>query len=362
MAAAACGSPTSRPPQEEPPEAAPAGARKRGGDARRRQAALFFLNNISLDGRPPSCPAPGKPSQGLPASPAPGEPQPPPQRAEEEARGAASAEPAPRLLLPPTGPHGPPPGFLLPPTAELDPSRGLGAAAALLPQLLLGSPLCPVPAAAAAAVSPAALAGVLMGAPKTGIAPPGLLSPTQGAPVGGGGGGGLPLEVQRQRMKHISGSPRHKGLKKVHFIKNMRQYDTRNSRIVLICAKRTLCVAFSILPYGESLRISELRIEGQKQRHPSGGISATSEMVFGMEGVELGADGKVVSYAKFLYPTNALMGHKSDGISAVSVCRASASRTAGGSRYKTSAAKTIPSTADLGKSLNKYILPFCIFF
>ncbi|XP_026520671.1 CDK5 and ABL1 enzyme substrate 2 [Notechis scutatus] len=354
MAAAACGSPTSRPPQEEPPEAAPAGARKRGGDARRRQAALFFLNNISLDGRPPSCPAPGKPSQGLPASPAPGEPQPPPpppQRPEEEARGAASAEPAPRLLLP--GPHGPPPGFLLPPTAELDPSRGLGAAAALLPQLLLGSPLCPVPAAA---VSPAALAGVLMGAPKTGIAPPGLLSPTQGAPVGGGGGaGGLPLEVQRQRTKHVSGSPRHKGLKKVHFIKNMRQYDTRNSRIVLICAKRTLCVAFSILPYGESLRISELRIEGQKQRHPSGGISVTSEMVFGMEGVELGADGKVVSYAKFLYPTNALMGHKSDGISAVSVCRASASRTAGGSRYKTSAAKTIPSTADLGNEVGELI-------
>ena len=34
----------------------------------------------------------------------------------------------------------------------------------------------------------------------------------------------------RCRTKHISGSPRHKGLKKTHFIKNMRQYDTRNSR------------------------------------------------------------------------------------------------------------------------------------
>lgn len=32
------------------------------------------------------------------------------------------------------------------------------------------------------------------------------------------------------RTKHISGSPRHKGLKKTHFIKNMRQYDTKNSR------------------------------------------------------------------------------------------------------------------------------------
>ncbi|XP_070600588.1 CDK5 and ABL1 enzyme substrate 2 [Erythrolamprus reginae] len=346
MAAAACGSSTGRPPQEEPP--ATSGARKRGGDARRRQAALFFLNNISLDGRPPPCSAPGKPS------PAPGEPQspPPPPPPEEEAGGAASAEPAPPCLLLPTGVHGPPPGFLLPPAAELDPSRGLGAAAALLPQLLLGSPLCPVPA-----VSPAALAGVLVGAPKAGVAPPGLLSPGPGAPVGAaaGGGGGLPLEVQRQRTKHVSGSPRHKGLKKVHFIKNMRQYDTRNSRIVLICAKRTLCVAFSILPYGESLRISELRIDGQKQRHPSGGISVTTEMVLGMEGVELGADGKVVSYAKFLYPTNALVGHKSDGIGAVSICRASASRTAGGSRYKTSAAKTIPSTADLGNEVGELI-------
>ncbi|KAL7985643.1 hypothetical protein Chor_004213 [Crotalus horridus] len=98
---------------------------------------------------------------------------------------------------------------------------------------------------------------------------------------------------------------------------------------------------------------SELRIEGQKQRHPSGGISATTEMVLGMEGVELGADGKVVSYANFLYPTNALVGHKSDGISAVSICRATTSRTVGGSRYKPSAAKTIPSTADLGNEVGE---------
>uniref|UniRef100_A0ACB8F6N1 CDK5 and ABL1 enzyme substrate 2 n=1 Tax=Sphaerodactylus townsendi TaxID=933632 RepID=A0ACB8F6N1_9SAUR len=64
------------------------------------------------------------------------------------------------------------------------------------------------------------------------------------------------LHMGRQRETNaLSGSPGHKGLKKVHFIKNMRQCDTKNSRIVLICAKRTLCVAFSILPYGESLRI-----------------------------------------------------------------------------------------------------------
>uniref|UniRef100_A0A8C3RNH3 Cdk5 and Abl enzyme substrate 2 n=1 Tax=Chelydra serpentina TaxID=8475 RepID=A0A8C3RNH3_CHESE len=136
--------------------------------------------------------------------------------------------------------------------------------------------------------------------------------------------------------KHTSGSPRHKSLKKMHFIKNMRQYDTKNSRIVLICAKRTLCVAFSILPYGESLRISDLKMEGQKQRHPSGGVSVSSEMVLGLEGVELGADGKVVSYAKFLYPTNALVGRKIDNHgAAVPPCRFSASRTLTGSRHKT---------------------------
>uniref|UniRef100_A0A8C3D2W8 Cdk5 and Abl enzyme substrate 2 n=1 Tax=Corvus moneduloides TaxID=1196302 RepID=A0A8C3D2W8_CORMO len=266
-----------------PPRPVPAGLppppRKRG-DSRRRQAALFFLNNISLDGRPP-CP------------------------------------PAEKPPLP----------------------------------LLLGGPLCPPPPA------PPALPGMLA-APKPGA--PGLLSPTQSA-----AGGGFALEAQRQRTlnrfgvfvcfcfyhcrtKHISGSPRHKSLKKMHFIKNMRQYDTKNSRIVLICAKRTLCVAFSILPYGEGLRISDLKMEGQKQRHPSGGVSVSTEMVLGLEGVELGADGKVVSYAKFLYPTNALVVRKADAYGAVPPCRASAPRSLPGSRYKPVTAKTIPAGTDLG--------------
>ncbi|KAF2978345.1 hypothetical protein EK904_004377 [Melospiza melodia maxima] len=151
-----------------------------------------------------------------------------------------------------------------------------------------------------------------------------------------------------RRTKHISGSPRHKSLKKMHFIKNMRQYDTKNSRIVLICAKRTLCVAFSILPYGEGLRISDLKMEGQKQRHPSGGVSVSTEMVLGLEGVELGADGKVVSYAKFLYPTNALVVRKADAYGAVPPCRASAPRSLPGSRYKPVTAKTIPAGTDIG--------------
>ncbi|XP_062316513.1 CDK5 and ABL1 enzyme substrate 2 [Osmerus eperlanus] len=60
----------------------------------------------------------------------------------------------------------------------------------------------------------------------------------------------------RQRTRNLSGSPRPRSVKKVHFIKNMRQYDTQGSRIVLICAKRSLCAAFSVLPYGESFHIS----------------------------------------------------------------------------------------------------------
>ncbi|KAJ6634495.1 hypothetical protein lerEdw1_014011 [Lerista edwardsae] len=96
---------------------------------------------------------------------------------------------------------------------------------------------------------------------------------------------------------------------------------------------------------------SELKIEGPKQRHPSGGVSVSSEMVLGLEGVELGADGKVVSYAKFLYPTNALVGRKAEIHSAIPVCRASVPRSAGGSRYKTTTTKTISAATDIGNEI-----------
>ncbi|XP_023597375.1 CDK5 and ABL1 enzyme substrate 2 [Trichechus manatus latirostris] len=146
----------------------------------------------------------------------------------------------------------------------------------------------------------------------------------------------------------MSGSPRHKGLKKTHFIKNMRQYDTKSSRIVLICAKRSLCAAFSVLPYGEGLRVSDPRADGQKQRRPSGGVSVASEMVFELEGVELGADGKVVSYAKFLYPTNALVAPKSDSHGPSAQPRTSVPRSLPGSRYKPGPAKSVPAGTELG--------------
>lgn len=48
---------------------------------------------------------------------------------------------------------------------------------------------------------------------------------------------------------------------------------------------------------------SDLRVDSQKQRHPSGGgggVSVSSEMVFELEGVELGADGK----ARALWPAS----------------------------------------------------------
>ncbi|XP_056452750.1 CDK5 and ABL1 enzyme substrate 1 isoform X2 [Gadus chalcogrammus] len=86
-----------------------------------------------------------------------------------------------------------------------------------------------------------------------------------------------------RRCRTLSGSPRPKSFKKIHFIKNMRQHDMRNGR--------------------------DVKLEGGRQRHPSGGVSA-KEMVIGLEGVELGADGKTVSYTQFMYPTNVLGGRR----------------------------------------------------
>uniref|UniRef100_A0A671LC77 CDK5 and ABL1 enzyme substrate 2-like n=1 Tax=Sinocyclocheilus anshuiensis TaxID=1608454 RepID=A0A671LC77_9TELE len=96
--------------------------------------------------------------------------------------------------------------------------------------------------------------------------------------------GSNPVPDPSQRTRNLSGSPGPKVSKKVHFIKNMRQYDTRGSRVVLICAKRSLCAAFSVFPYGESYHISDSKLEAQRQRHSSGG---GVDMVPGLEGVEV---------------------------------------------------------------------------
>ncbi|XP_037628781.1 CDK5 and ABL1 enzyme substrate 2 [Sebastes umbrosus] len=115
----------------------------------------------------------------------------------------------------------------------------------------------------------------------------------------------------RQRTRNLSGgSPRPRHTKKTHFIKNMKQYDTRGSRIVLICAKRSLCAAFSVLPYGESFYLSDPTLNHPQRRHSSGNISTTLEMLPGLEGFQLDTYGRSVSYAQFLYPTNALVRQK----------------------------------------------------
>ncbi|XP_059561102.1 CDK5 and ABL1 enzyme substrate 2 isoform X3 [Myotis daubentonii] len=297
MAAAAAGGAPGPAPGPGPAARAPPQALRRRGDLRRRQAALFFLNNISLDGRPPSL---GPVGENLPP------PLPP-----------AEAREPPAPPPPPPGPEPAPPG---------PPGSAVRASA---PQGLLS----PAPA-------PAGL-GLDAQRPRRRVASQRcsleFLEDTVGCP-------------SVQRAKHIPGSPRHKGLKKTHFIKNMRQYDTKNSRIVLICAKRSLCAAFSVLPYGEGLRVSDLRVDSQKQRHPSGGVSVSSEMVFELEGVELGADGKVVSYAKFLYPTNALVTQKTDSHGPPPQPRTSIPRAMPTSRYKPAAAKSAPISTELDPS------------
>uniref|UniRef100_A0A3B4XFF2 Cdk5 and Abl enzyme substrate 2 n=1 Tax=Seriola lalandi dorsalis TaxID=1841481 RepID=A0A3B4XFF2_SERLL len=101
------------------------------------------------------------------------------------------------------------------------------------------------------------------------------------------------------RLRNVSGSPGPKVQKKVHFIKSMRQYDTRGCRIMLICAKRSLYAAFSVLPYGES------------STHPSLLCFHHPPYVSSMCLVFLP---QTVSYAQFLYPTNALVRQKNGGV------------------------------------------------
>ncbi|XP_031422126.1 CDK5 and ABL1 enzyme substrate 2 [Clupea harengus] len=123
----------------------------------------------------------------------------------------------------------------------------------------------------------------------------------------------------RPRSRNLSGSPKPRSVRKVHFIKNMRQYDTKGSRIVLICAKRSLCAAFSVLPYGESFHISEPRPDSSRRRHSSGGISTALEglLLPGLEGLGLELEAgtsQSVSYAQFLHPTNALVRQKPSSV------------------------------------------------
>ncbi|XP_043082982.1 CDK5 and ABL1 enzyme substrate 1-like [Puntigrus tetrazona] len=93
--------------------------------------------------------------------------------------------------------------------------------------------------------------------------------------------------------------------RRVHFIKNMRQHDTRNGRIVLISARRALYGMFSVLPYRDFSQIHDQRIDCVHQKIFSG---ASGEAVIGFYAAEPGDKGKTVSYTNLLSHTNALSG------------------------------------------------------
>ncbi|XP_004853219.1 CDK5 and ABL1 enzyme substrate 1 isoform X2 [Heterocephalus glaber] len=289
-------------PQKQPgPPPLPAHPRKPRMDPRRRQAALSFLTNISLDGRPPLQDEWG----GDGGAPKPG------------ARARLSPLPTGCSALATPGPCVSQPWLLPRASGELSLPPRPAPIAACVP--LQSPPEGPGPEEleeddAFASVQVPAAAFLGSGIPGSASGSRGRLNSfTQGIlPIafsrqtsleqpgpGGGAGAGAFEQLQRSRRRLISqrssletledieenaplrrcrtlsGSPRPKNFKKIHFIKNMRQHDTRNGR--------------------------DLKLDGGRQ---STGAMSLKEII-GLEGVELGADGKTVSYTQFLLPTNA---------------------------------------------------------
>ncbi|XP_042347485.1 CDK5 and ABL1 enzyme substrate 2 [Plectropomus leopardus] len=291
--------------------------RRNRENSRRRQAALLFLSNISLDGRPvQSNPAEhggsrhhretdlegadsGSAAVAAGLSPEPGNNSGYGTFSSLSANVSGNPSPAPR-----TGLLNIPPILVLPSDASFD---DVGSA-----ELLLGCRRGSFP-------SPGN-SNLLSPSPSNASLLPSPLGPRKSSTL---------LSVQscnsvssepRQRTRNLSGgSPRPRHTKKIHFIKNMKQYDTRGSRIVLICAKRSLCAAFSVLPYGESFYLSDPTLNHPRRRHSSGNISTTLEMLPGLEGFQLDTYGRSVSYAQFLYPTNALVRQKPSSTSDLSL-------------------------------------------
>ncbi|XP_070308839.1 CDK5 and ABL1 enzyme substrate 1 isoform X2 [Odocoileus virginianus] len=338
----------------QPPLPPPEPPRKPRMDPRRRQAALSFLTNISLDGRPPlqdeewaggEDSSAAKPSSGCGAR----------TRlsllaaAERGGCGALTAAGAAAAALAAgSGPCLPPPSPLPPlvpggHATVLGPGAARGFASPMGAGRASGEqwqPLRHSPFAAGVQLQPPDGPGDA--GPEeleeddafTGVHVPAAAFLSSGTPGGGSGSRGrlnsftqgiLPIAFSRQtsqnycsleqagpgsgssafeqlqrsrrrlisqrssletledieenaplrRCRTLSGSPRPKNFKKIHFIKNMRQHDTRNGR--------------------------DLKLDGGRQ---SAGAVSLKEII-GLEGVELGADGKTVSYTQFLLPTNA---------------------------------------------------------
>ncbi|XP_057685438.1 CDK5 and ABL1 enzyme substrate 2 [Corythoichthys intestinalis] len=283
--------------------------RRNRENSNRRRAALLFLSNISLDGRPvPSGTAERggtrRGTEGVPdgvpevdrlASAAVPEPQ---QDAETCSANFSTSASCVDVKTSSTTPLTPaasllavPPIVVLPSDAELVLSRRRDSAPLVASGNLLSPSLSPSPSASNSSLLPSPV-----GPRKSST----LLSVQSCNSVS---------SELRQRTRNLSGgSPRPRHTKKIHFIKNMKQYDTRGSRIVLICAKRSLCAAFSVLPYGENFYLSEPMLNHPRRRHSSGNISTCLEM--GLEGFHLETYGRSVSYAQFLYPTHALVRQK----------------------------------------------------
>ncbi|XP_054649790.1 CDK5 and ABL1 enzyme substrate 2 isoform X1 [Dunckerocampus dactyliophorus] len=261
--------------------------RRRTKDSKRRQAALLFLNNISLDGRPQYRFNDENTNR---------------KSTEEQRLGDAAAA----LTSPPPDSQG-----SVSQVTDTAPSAGSSFSS-------FAGVLSPTVRSAEAAVIGTNEVffegGVTVESPDTPLSP--FTGGQQQTSSRGRSTPALsPLPVvssldSRPRLRNVSGSPGPKGPKKVHFIKNMRQYDTRGCRIMLICAKRSLYAAFSVLPYGDISHLSDTKQEAQRRQ--SSVVAA--DLLPSLEGVELDACGQTVSYAQFLYPTNALMRQKSSSM------------------------------------------------
>ncbi|XP_049611040.1 CDK5 and ABL1 enzyme substrate 2 isoform X2 [Syngnathus scovelli] len=223
--------------------------RRRSRDSKRRQAAVLFLSNISLDGRP-QCrlnndnQAARKAAEEPPWIPQSDSQGPVSQVAEPAPSAGSSSSSFPGIFSPSVKSAGANEVFL----------EGGGTAESPDTPLSPSTSVCQQPSVSRGRSTPA-------------------VSPL---PTG-------QSKDSRPRLRNVSGSPGPKVPKKVHFIKTMRQYDTRGC--------------------------SDAKLEAPR-RHSS---VAAADLLPSLEGVEMTACDKTVSYAQFLYPTNALVREKSGG-------------------------------------------------
>ncbi|XP_030258678.1 CDK5 and ABL1 enzyme substrate 1 isoform X2 [Sparus aurata] len=284
-------------------------------DPRRRQAALSFLSNISLDGRPVQDDADNQNEDESSLEARTRHSLVSPERlvygaaaAAAAAPGGAAAAAAAAAAATTTAAQ----ALAFANQALLHSSRasfGTGPAAGPAGTDADGDAFMPGTFSSPFSAVPASTRGRLQTYTQGILPAPYSRQTSQNYSLEGGQIANSAIELQRSRCRTLSGSPRPKSFKKIHFIKNMRQHDMRNGRIVLISGRRSFYSVFSVLPYRDCSQAGDVKLEGGRQRHPSGGVSA-KEMVIGLEGVELGADGKTVSYTQFLYPTNVLGGRR----------------------------------------------------